>query len=460
MAVRVISSDEAKLFATTANELVEDLVHMIAEKNPVFSKYKVQVSGSTRENTRAGDPYEIDFLVLYEIDVDEVEEVLPGYVKIKPKVKEYDKFQEFINSQGQLLSNKLMFFFLSEAYKITAKDEKYKERKKRLIFGKVGGSKSSKRNTLENVCTTCVVHHSRTRLTVNNLRYHGIGAAVEFYVESPEIQYNTNYESLDVVLSFHFKNGYWPANSKGLERYKENIDEECFKCIIDHGVAVVCKAPDRPLVYESTDTLFRLSFSFVEAKLFDYATSKQREAYKMLKMIKKVEIDNLNSQYSPEVSLSDLLNKRLVSYHLKTIFFFVVYSSSSPEERKEEEDEEYCTRKWLVLYLEKLIDCLHHKSIKHFFIDGFELLDQDSLDKDLNEKLLERETFKFPKPNSSLEEYKSKYFSEFLGYNGNEIDACKILEAAFIKALNGLPEDLSTLRTKCSYKRFIPALPP
>lgn len=61
--------------------------------------------------------------------------------------------------------------------------------------------------------------------------------------------------------------------------------------------SVICKGPDPPIPFGS---LFRLSFSYGEAQLFDFATIPQREAYKMLKIIKKEVIDEADNTYFPE----------------------------------------------------------------------------------------------------------------------------------------------------------------
>lgn len=133
-------SEEAKGFINLVSELVEEVVDVVAKNNPVFSQHKVKMSGSTRENARVGNPYELDFLISYEIDVDKVIEYSEdylGFVRVVPSDDECSKFKGFLNNEQILVSDKLQFAFFGELYKIFH-DQEYIQRDKRLSFGSIG----------------------------------------------------------------------------------------------------------------------------------------------------------------------------------------------------------------------------------------------------------------------------------------------------------------------------------
>jgi len=434
-----------KHYIETAKQLVKELIEMVAENDPVFSNYKIELSGSTREKARVGNPYEIDFLIMYEIDFEEVIEVEnhPGFVRIKPKSEDLINFQKFVTDDGMLQSDKILFSFFTEVFGIVLKNDEYRKRTTRLCLGKVGN------------CT------GRTLLSVNNFREKGIGAAIELDVV---LQYDDSSslgspdETLDVVLSFHFKNGYWPDCTKEWQRKKLNISQEVLQEITAHGAAVVCKPPD-PLKYKNTGDLFRLSFSFAEAKLFEYATEEQREAYKILKTIKKISMNDSDFNFIQELDPTGLLNKKLVSYHLKTTFFDVVYSNYSTEVQSDGKNKSETIRKWLILYLTRLIECLHKRSMKHFFIVDLELFNYEPLDEEIDERLFqiycnvskkeESIRSKIEYPDLTLPKLKMVYLMNYL--DEGKIDHFKILKEIFTKALNFLPQNLSDLHKKCSY---------
>lgn len=94
----------AQSFISLVSELVEEVIGMVAERNPVFSEYKVKMSGSTREKARVGNPYELDFLIAYEIDIEEVIEYpgdLLGFVRVVPHGEERSKLKEALDSEQQ-----------------------------------------------------------------------------------------------------------------------------------------------------------------------------------------------------------------------------------------------------------------------------------------------------------------------------------------------------------------------
>ena len=514
-------SEEAQGFIILVSELVEELIGMVAENNPVFSQYKVKMSGSTRENTRVGNPYELDFLISYEIDVEDVVEYSSGdflgFVRVIPHRDECSKLKGFVNLEQKLVSDKLQFTFLGELIKIFD-DQEYKQRDKRLGLGKIGNSTS---------------WFNSLKLSLSNFRTLGdVGASIEVKLASP--MYANVEDTIDLVLSYNLKEinsimnqrvSYWPSCALGWTRHEKHIDKECFDNIMMHGVSVICKGPHPRILFG--DTLFRLSFSYGEAQLFDFATIPQKEAYKMLKIITRDAIDKADDMYYPvtknklepyPVPLNGLLKARLVSYHLKTIFFYVVYSSYSSAEHEEEkerekeednqkedkkkdnekeDEEEICegekemkkegdklkakekakgkeerqdkkerqidpAQKWLIWYLKKLIRCLHSRSLEHFFIEGLELFKALPLDSDINKTTKYHEEFQKISKNGQtcwpLEKYKSDCFSKFLDRDGN-INACMILEDIFNKVLRDLPEDLSGLRFKCEFRWIMGRIP-
>ena len=114
--------------------LVKDLMERVLDKNKVFASYKILLSESTRENVRVGNPYEIDYLIQYDISANsKISEVssCPGYVRIiLCDDDDIAKYQSMIKD-GALSCNKLMFNFLLHAYRITS-EKGYGSQKHRL----------------------------------------------------------------------------------------------------------------------------------------------------------------------------------------------------------------------------------------------------------------------------------------------------------------------------------------
>ena len=108
-------------------------MELLADENFIFSQYKVLLSGSNRENVRVGNPYEIDFMIQYDIDeTDIIEDTFhPGFVQLKPDKKYSIKFNSMLNYRGQLISDRLMFKFFKTIFHITNRQE-YLSKKLRL----------------------------------------------------------------------------------------------------------------------------------------------------------------------------------------------------------------------------------------------------------------------------------------------------------------------------------------
>ena len=348
-ALSFLKSEEVEFFRTTVTSTVEDLMKRVANENDIFADYEVLLSGSTREDVRVGNPYEIDYLIQYDIKVSKIIEVpsYPGYVWVVPN--EVDGLRlKSVMKQKFLSSNKLIFEFFKIVFSITRGPE---YRKKEFYFN------SSVKFHNPEVATLAV-----SDLNFRKLTNTGAAIPVEFSTNNHDFlfTFNSREETIDIVLSIRC-HGYWPKCAEGWKRYKEALKRECYEAILEHGVSMVCKAPVKETqIFDCRTDMFRLSFSFAESKLFEFVTPEQKEAYKILKV--------LRDEHLPKSAKCSFLEKdlrdRFTSYHLKSVFFTLTIGNY--EKRN--------VREWLVLLLKEIIVCLQKQSIKHHFIDGLELL--------------------------------------------------------------------------------------
>ena len=412
----LLKPEEVEFYRKTVTYEVEDLMKRVAKQNDVFADYQVLLSGSTRENVRVGDPYEIDYLIQYDIKVNKIIEVPSylGYVWVFPKEEDSLRLQS-VMKQNILSSNKLMFQFFKIVNDIINEPEY--ETKEFYFYSGVrfynpkGGA-----------------------FFVNELNFRtlsNIGAAMPVHVRSNnnEIKFGSKgaHETIDIVLSLHC-HGYWPQCADGWKRYKEVLNRECYDAILEHGVSLVCKVPVKDTrIFNDKADVFRLSFSFAESKLLEFVTPEQRDAFKILKA--------LRDEHFPERPRSfniheKCLRDRFSSYHLKSIFLTLTIGNYEKND----------VRGWLVLLLKEIIICLQKQSIKHHFIDDLELLVYPS----------EKEDFKLQEGN--YKHYSHEYSGENKIFPSQLKKDCKDLESIFAEILEKLPADLSKLREKCLLK--------
>ena len=185
------------------------------------------------------------------------------------------------------------------------------------------------------------------------------------------------------------------------------------------------KHQSKKLQYLTVEQMFRLSFSFAESKLFEFVTPEQKEAYKILKV--------LRDEHLPKSAKCSFLEKdlrdRFTSYHLKSVLLTLTIGNYEKRD----------VREWLVLLLKKIIVCLKKQSIKHDFIDDLELLVYPSEKDDFK---LKGESFKYYNNEESDE---NKLLS-------SRVKDCKDLGNIFSEILEKLPEDLKVLRGNCLFK--------
>ena len=406
-----------------AKILVEDLMDQVKDKKNVFAKnfiiWKYQRKCSSWQ-------YEIDYLIQYDISANsKISEIssYPGFVRIilcdDEEIAKYESMME----DGVLSCNKLMFSFLLHAYRITA-EQSYRSQEQYLQLAVKFNSK------------TC----RQIEVTEKNFRkITSVGAALPFRVENDSIITD---ETVDVVLSFHC-HGDWPECADIWKRkYKDILKKECFDAVIEGGVSMVCKVPVADIGASEITDVFRLSFSAAEAILFDFATPEQREAYKMLKILRM----NIKKYTLKNLDIGDELMERFTSYHLKSVFFRLTTGNYKQLE----------VRQWLILLLEQVIICLRNQSIKHFFIDDLELLTNSlkifSIKGTFKENLMQTTMINF-------DDYIKSVPQEFLIGNCC-LRTYDILERLFEHILKTLPEDLSKLSGECKYKDEVNILPP
>ena len=124
---------------------------------------------------------------------------------------------------------------------------------------------------------------------------------------------------------------------------------------------MVCKVPVKEVpIFDRRTEMFRLSFSFAESKLFEFVTPEQKEAYKILKVLRDENFPKPTKFSFLEKDLRD----RFTSYHLKSVLLTLTIGNYGKRD----------VREWLVLLLKKLIVCLQKQSIKHDFIDDLNYL--------------------------------------------------------------------------------------
>ena len=182
---------------------------------------------------------------------------------------------------------------------------------------------------------------------------------------------------------------------------------------------MVCNAPVKETqIFDCRTDMFRLSFSFAESKLFEFVTPEQKEAYKILKVLRDEHLPKSAKWSFLEKDLRD----RFTSYHLKSVFFTLTIGNY--EKRN--------VREWLVLLLKEIIVCLQKQSIKHHFIDGLELLVFPS----------EKDDFKLKGENYKYYNYEESDENEFFT---SRVKDCKDLENIFSNILEKLPEDLGVI---------------
>ena len=96
---RFLKVEDVITYKTTARYLVEELIELVANESDIFSQYKVLLSGSQKENVRVGNPYEIDFMIQYDINVtDIIEDTFHlGFAQLKPDKDDGIKFNSMLD---------------------------------------------------------------------------------------------------------------------------------------------------------------------------------------------------------------------------------------------------------------------------------------------------------------------------------------------------------------------------
>ena len=460
-----LEKEDVENYRTNAKILVEDLKKRTAEK-----VQQIVLSGSTREGVRVGNPYEIDFLIQYELSGAElIEDNIKhkGFVKIKPSPQEprfnsrfkygtpfpneEQYFKNFLNA------DKILFEFLILAHEITTTDSEYKKKPSPRLLVHIPFKKNTQIFDNGKHKRTGPVKTERHLLCESSLRHTtSIGASLPCMILYEQTG-NPHEDHIDVVLSLRLE-AFWPKCAMGWrEKYKDIVDENLFKHIIEEGVSVVCKTPG--LSDDNTrKTYFRLSFSLAESAIFGSISEEQKEAYKLLKIIRELA---LNEVILLEILyIAPELKQCFPSYLLKTVCFSIVLGNK----------EKRSCREWLVLYLKQVIFCLEQKSIKHHFIDDLELLNRPTVNYDRDFFLQNciddsyRKTFPIQKFKKALRKSKSRYVLKEDDYRTENVseelyDKYMVLRDIFEEQLTNLPEDLTKLKLKCRPNIRLEALP-
>ena len=189
---------------------------------------------------------------------------------------------------------------------------------------------------------------------------------------------------------------------------------------------MVCKVPVKETrIFDRGTDMFRLSFSFAETKLFEFVTPEQKEAYKILKVLRDEHLPKPTKFSFLEKDLRD----RFTTYHLKSLFLTLTIKNYEQRD----------VREWLVILLKEMIVCLQKQSIKHHFVDDLELLVYPS----------EKDGFKLQGENYKYYNNEESDENELLS---SRVKDCKDLENIFSEILEKFPEDLKVLRGNCSFK--------
>ena len=474
-----VKLEDVEKYRATAGILVEDLMKRIAERDATFAGYKIVLSGSTREGVRVGNPYEIDFLIQFELNGAEfIEDDFKhkGFVKIKPSPQEtrfnsdFKYGNPFPNEdtncffENCLNVDKILFQFLWLAHQVTATDPEYKKKPSPRLYVHI----PFKENTWvyyahEKVRKGPVKTESHLLYASSLRNTTNIGASLPCEILYQGNAKNGHEDHIDIVLSLLLK-GYWPKCADGWrEKYKEILDETLFKQIIEEGVSVVCKTPSISNDH-TRRTYFRFSFSMAESAIFGSISEEQKKAYKLLKIIRELAFNKVILLEILDITTE--LKQCFPSYLLKTVCFSIVLGNK----------EKRSCREWLVLYLKQVISCLEQKSIKHHFIDDLELLNRvtviykcDLFLQNCIDQSYHRITSPVQKFKRSLRKFKSKYVLEeddyYLDYGIENLseelyDKYLILRDIFEEQLTNLPEDLTKLEFKCKPNvRLEPLIP-
>eukprot|EP00111_Clytia_hemisphaerica_P020167 TCONS_00059429-protein len=105
----------------------------ITQRQPVYNGYTIVLSGSTKEGVRVGNPYEVDYMIVYdELQFETIKECRsnPGFLEVELKGNSLIRFEKF-TIERQLNAGKLMFNFLRTAHEIVIR-ECYREREQHL----------------------------------------------------------------------------------------------------------------------------------------------------------------------------------------------------------------------------------------------------------------------------------------------------------------------------------------
>lgn len=300
-----MKDEDVVIYRTKVRYLVEELMEMVAQNNPLFSNYKILLSGSTNEMLKVGDPLEIDYLVQYDLHVDKLQsETLVGYAQLYPNKEDFS--EDLLEPSGELASVRMMYSFVHAVLDVI-ESEAYKSKPLRLSY----------RLSREEI------------IAMYTMRLHGVGAAMDFNVHEEEEVLSDLRDLIDVVLSFRLP-ATWPECALGWKKYENKIEKKCFQDILDHGVSFVCKGPDPNLFPDfEYQKLFRFSFSFAESHLIAYMDDEKKEAFKLLKLLRVVELTNLKridmGFVNPAIEGTKyILGKALPSYCLKTVQYTMV----------------------------------------------------------------------------------------------------------------------------------------
>ena len=355
-------------------------------------------------------------------------------------------FEDFLDA------DKILFTFLSLAFRITAKDPEYKKKPSPRLLVHIPITELSYDSSFDRKPYPGItMKPQRCSVTALSLRQNTtIGASLPCEIVYGLKTTDAQEDHIDVVLSLRVER-FWPKCAIGWrDKYKDILDEELFKQIIEEGVSVMCKTPD--VSYENTRrTYFRLSFSMAESAIFESISDEQKESYKLLKIIRELDLTEVILMDTLEIGSQ--LKKCLPSYLLKTVCFSIIVGNK----------EKKSCREWLVQYLNQLIVCLEEKSIKHHFIDDLELLERVTVNydralflKNCIDQSYYESTFPIQKFKEALQTSKSKYRLKEVqdedkknGF-GELYDKYMVLREIFEMRLTNLPEDLTKLKLKCS----------
>ena len=327
-------------------EAIEDVMSKVAKAvrnlNPLLS-CEVSVAGSWAEGTKVTQPSEFDYkwtLINFkdQFTPEETTEPPLGYVRLKvrpdsPSLKR--GFSKYVDADGYVDSQKVICDLYGAINKV-------------LHCGDT-----------ENTNLYLQKYLSVDKGSIDNLAFRWVGA---FYKDL--------LIDLDIVPAVEFPN--WRSKFVNLN------SKLAKKFVQDFTQSVVFKAPPRRF-FRNWNKLFRISVSDFETSILKKIPCKVKKGFIMLKSLK-------DTLYFPQVfdeRVGSLIESSLTTYMLKTCFLHVLEKAATNPDSMFDLTRSYKSNEVAIIWAKRTLyyleDTIQNHELHSFFIDGVNLLINDSV---------------------------------------------------------------------------------